>query len=570
MPPWIAILGTATFMTGFNAKLFISLLFVLALPLAFIGAYLLAKKFTNLPYLALGAALLYSFAPLALTSLNSGRLGTVVLFVIGPWLVRALLGLEILESLSWRKVWWLAILLTIVLAFSPLAFAAIVIWQFLLVILDVFAFNGKPARLTKEEFDSRNVRRIAIVAAPILVTVPWSFELILHPSRILLDPGLPLAGGDVLSLVLTNPGGDGSPPLWLVPSILFISVIALFVSKTARLGEVSLFFIGLAAIFGSRQVGGHGQFIPEPLWVGSLLVIPTLAAVLAGVVIVDQYVPKISESAIDYRHFLLGGTSLLSIISLLGSVIWWIGSATSAPLQARQNSALPAFLSAEAQTEERFKTLVINSSPTETKFFVARDRDLSLGEPDVTTGLSPVVNNAIVDLVTGAGIDSSQIMAEFGIKYVFLSRPFNKDLVRTIDGVGGFTRASRTSEGITWKVAGALAHISFLSQDGTYLALPSGPIGASGVLPSAGTVIVTEKFDSRWKLLLNGRAIEAQETDSGLPRFVIPEGGEFIIYHDGTARRGWVSLQFIAITTLIVLALPARRRRSEMTPEELA
>ena len=570
MPPWIAILGTATLITGSNAQLFISLLFVLALPLAFIGAYSLAKKFTDLPFLALGAALLYSFAPLALTSLNSGRLGTVVLFVIGPWLVRALLGLEILESLSWRRVWWLAILLIIVFAFSPITFAAIVIWQFLLVILDVFAFNSKSANLTKEDFDARNIRRVAIISAPLFVTMPWSLELILHPSRILLDPGLPLAGGDVLSIIFTNPGGVGSPPFWLIPSILFISVIALFVRETARLGEVALFFIGLAAIFGSRQVAGHGQFIPEPLWVGSLLVIPTLASVLAGVVIVDQYVPKISESAIDYRHLLLGGTSLLSIVTLLGSIVWWIGGATSVPLQNRASSALPAFLSAEAQTEERFKALVINSSPTETKFFVARDRDLHLGEPDVTTGLSPVVNQAIVDLVTGAGIDSSQVLAEFGIKYVFLARPFNKDLVRTIDGVGGFTRASRTAEGITWKVAGALAHISFLSQDGTYLALPSGPIGASGTLPSAGTVIVTEKFDSRWRLLLNGRAIDSQETDSGVLRFVIPEAGEFIIYHDGTSRRGWVSLQFIAIVTLIVLALPARRRRVEMTPEELA
>ncbi|MFM1789048.1 MAG: hypothetical protein RLZZ12_397 [Actinomycetota bacterium] len=570
MPPWVALIGIATSLTAFNAKLFISLWFILAVPLAFIGAYLLAKKFTDLPYLALGAALLYSSAPLGIAGINSGRLGTVILFVIGPWLVRALLGLEVLESLKWRRVWWLALLLTIVFAFSPLTFVAIVIWQFMLTILDVFSFNAKPSRLSKESFDARNSRRLAIVASPIIVTVPWSLELVIHPSRILLDPGLPIAGGDVLSIILANPGGIGSPPIGIVPSIILISVIALFVSKTSRLGEVALLFIGFAAILGSRQVAGHGQLIPEPLWVGSLLVIPTLAAVIAAVVMVDQYLPQISSSALDYRHLLLGSTALLSVISILGSLIWWIGSATSAPLQTRKSSALPAFLSAEAQTTDRFKTLVIRSSATKTKFFIARDRDLQLGDPDVMTGLSPVVNRAIIDLVTGAGIDSSQIMAEFGIKYVFLARPFNKDLVRTIDGVGGFTRASRTSEGITWKVTGALAHISFLSQDGTYLSIPSGPIGASGVLPSAGTVIVTEKFDSRWRLLLEGRSIEAQEIDSGVLRFVIPTGGEFIIYHDGTARRGWVSLQFVAITTLVVLALPARRRRSEMTPEELA
>jgi hypothetical protein len=445
-----------------------------------------------------------------------------------------------------------------------------VIWQFLLVILDVAAFNKDSSQLSKDKFDTRNLRRIAIVVAPAIVCAPWSLELLLHPSRILIDPGLNIPGGEVLSILLTNPGGAGAPPFWLIPSILFIAIIAIFVSKTARLGEVALFFIGLATILGSRQVAGHGQFVPESLWVGSLLVIPTLAAVLAGVVMVDQYLPKIVESAIDYRHFLLSSISLLTLISFLGSIFWWIGSASSAPLQSKQSSALPAFLSAEAQTNERFKTLVIRSSASETTFFVARDRDLHLGEADVTTGLSPVVNRAIVNLVTGAGIDSSQIMAEFGIKYVFLARPFNKDLVRTIDGVGGFSRASKTSEGITWKVAGALAHISFLSQSGEYIALPSGPVGATGFLPSAGTVIITEKFEGRWRLLLNGREIEAEETESGVPRYVIPESGDFIIYHDGTERRGWVSLQIITLGTLIILALPARRRRKEMTPEELS
>lgn len=570
MPPWMAILGIFTIFTGFNAKLFISILFVFAAPLAFIGAFRLARKFTEIQYLAMGAALLYCFAPLALGALNSGRLGTVVLYVIGPWLMRALLGLENLELLGWRKIWWLAVLLTLVFAFSPITFLAILIWQFLLVILDVAAFNKQPSLLSKEQFDARNVRRVAIVIAPSIVLAPWSLELLLHPSRILIDPGLNIPGGTVLSVLLTNPGGVGAPPIWLIPSIFFISIIAIFVSKTARLGEVALFFIGLATILGSRQVGGHGQFVPESLWVGSLLVIPTLAAVLAGVVMVDQYLPKIKESAIDYRHLLLGSISLLSLISLLGSISWWIGTSTSAPLQSKKASALPAFLSVEAQTQERFKTLVIRTSDRETTFFVARDRDLHLGEADVTTGLSPVVNKAIVNLVTGAGIDSSQIMAEFGIRYVFLARPVNKDLVRTIDGVGGFTRASKTSEGITWKVAGALAHISFLSQSGEYSALPSGPVGATGFLPSAGTVIITEKSDGRWRMLLNGREIEAQETDSGVPRFVIPEAGDFIIYHDGTERRGWVSLQIITLGTIIILALPARRRRSEMTPEELS
>lgn len=569
-PPWLALVGAASIVTFFNAKFFLASLFVLAVPLAFFGAYRLARKFTELHFLALGAALLYALAPVALGAINSGRLGTVVLFILGPWLVRALSGLENLHLLSWRRNWWLALLLTIVFAFSPLTFALILLWQFILMILDVTAFNRNDGVVTKEMFDARNLRRIAIVLAPIVVCAPWSLEKILHPSRFLLDPGLPVAGGDVLGILLANPGGPGSPPLWLISPVLLISLIAIFVRETARFGEVALFFIAAAAIFGSRQVAGHGQFVPEALWVGSLLVIPTLAAITAGVVMVDRYVPRIAESNLDYRHLLLGSVAGLSILSILASLAWWVSAPQSAPLQRKSGTALPAFLSANAQTDERFKTLVIRNESDQIRFFIARDQDLQLGEADVMVGLAPDVNRAIVNLVTGAGIDSSQVLAEFGIRYVFLAKPFNEELVRTIDSVGGFTRASSTAEGVTWKVTGALARISFLSEDGSYQAIPSGSTGAAGTFATTGTVVVTEKFDQRWKLLLNGKRVPVTQTANGVPRFVVTEPGDFILYHDGTTRRAWVSFQTIAITTLFILALPARRRRSEMRPEELA
>jgi hypothetical protein len=460
--------------------------------------------------------------------------------------------------------------MTIVFSFSPLTFAAILLWQFLLIILDVINFNNKTNPLTKEVFDIRNARRLVLIVGPIVATAPWSLEMIIHPSRLLLDPGLTTAGGSVISVMLANPGGAGALPIWLISPVLLISLCAVFVSKTARLGEVALFFIGLAMIFGSRQVSGHGSFLPESLWVGSLLVIPTLAAILAGVTMINHYVPQLAEAPIDFRHILLGAGTIISALSIILALFWWIVFPGSAPLQRSEKSALPAFLSAQAQTTERFKTLVIRSEQDRITYFIARDRDLHLGDPDVTVGLSPVVNRSIIELVTGTGIDSSRILAEFGIRYVFLAKPVDENLVKTIDGVGGFTRASNTEDGITWKVSGALAQISFLSIDGTFTALPSGRVGATGILSSSGTVVVTEKFDSRWRMLVNGQKIDSAQTENGVVRFVVNEPGDFIIYHDATSRRGWISLQFIAFASLIILALPARRRRREMGLEELS
>ncbi len=300
------------------------------------------------------------------------------------------------------------------------------------------------------------------------------------------------------------------------------------------------------------------------------MVIPVLTAIMAAVIMVDHYVPNMSESNLDYRHILLGITSVLATFSVLASAFWWTTNAKSAPVQSKQNSALPAFLSASAQTVDKYKTLVIKSSDSDVRYFIARDSDLKLGEPDVITGLSPLVTKAINELVSGSGITSSQVFAEFGIRYLFMPKPLNEDLVRTIDGAGGFSRAASTDEGISWKVPGALGHISFLSNDGIYSVLPSGEIGAEGKLDSPGTIVITEKFDDRWRFLLNGKYVPATITESGIPRFIVSEPGDFVIFHDATARRGWISLQLIVFTVLIILALPARRRRSQMREEELA
>ncbi len=569
-PPWIALLAIASVVTLFNLKLFIALLFLLAVPLAFLGAYRLARSFTELHYLSLLAALLYAFSPVTLTAINSGRLGTLVLLIIGPWIFRSMLGFERLEAISWRGIWTLTLILTVVFAFSPLTFLALLIWQFILFFSDLITFNRVNPNVTKAEFDQRNSRRIAILVVPAVLTVPWSLEFILHPSRILLDPGLNISGGSVLSIMTGNPGGIGSTPFWLLSPILLLAITSIFVSKTGRLGEVALYFLGLAAIFGSREVAGHGSFEPQRLWVGSMIVIPTIAAILAAVIIVDFYVPKISSAHVDFRHILLALMSALTVFSVIGSMFWWVATSSSAPLQERTRSALPAFLSASAQTDDRFKTLVLRYEGDQVRYFIARDQDLLLGDPDVMNALSAEVTRAIEDLITGSGVSSSQVLAQFGIRYVFLARPYEEELTRTIDGAGGFTRSSSTDEGTSWKVSGALSHISFLSNTGAYRAIPGGEFGASGYLDSPGSVVVTEKYDDRWKMVINGKLISAEKTENGLPRFVITEPGDFVLYHDGTARRGWISLQIIFATTVVILALPARRRRSQMKLEELA
>jgi hypothetical protein len=84
-----------------------------------------------------------------------------------------------------------------------------------------------------------------------------------------------------------------------------------------------------------------------------------------------------------------------------------------------------------------------------------------------------------------------------------------------------------------------------------------------------GVVLLAEKYDKRWRLLMNGRSIPIEEHPFGIPMFKILEAGEFSLFHDGTYRRAWISFQLIVLMTAIVLALPAGRRKREVPLQEL-
>ena len=71
-------------------------------------------------------------------------------------------------------------------------------------------------------------------------------------------------------------------------------------------------------------------------------------------------------------------------------------------------------------------------------------------------------------------------------------------------------------------------------------------------------------------MLKDGQYLERSKNENGLPTFTALSSGEFSLIHDGTTRRGMLSLQLIFLVSVIVLALPAGRRKSQISEKELA
>jgi hypothetical protein len=134
--------------------------------------------------------------------------------------------------------------------------------------------------------------------------------------------------------------------------------------------------------------------------------------------------------------------------------------------------------------------------------------------------------------------------------------------------VGGFSRASSTNAGIVWKISESTGKVLFTDSAGKAYVIPLGKLGISVTEP--GELTVTENFSRGWRAMQNGSRLERKRSVDSMPVFTVKEPGLITLMYDGTSRRAWISFQLIILVTVIVLALPAGRRRREIDDSELA
>jgi hypothetical protein len=100
--------------------------------------------------------------------------------------------------------------------------------------------------------------------------------------------------------------------------------------------------------------------------------------------------------------------------------------------------------------------------------------------------------------------------------------------------------------------------------------LNSTDVGGTDDLRAPGTVTLAEKFDTGWKLIVNSKELKLLRSPIGLPYFEVAEIGPLNLLHDGVRHRAFLSIQLLSLITVVVLSLPAGRRRREVPIEELS
>lgn len=551
-PSWVAVIALIGTLTFGNAQLFVSGLFLFAPLILFAAIFIWLRKITSHIWLAIFGSVLYSLSPVALGTINSGRLGTLFVMVTLPLTLHLMNGTLEIEKLSIRKIFQLGIFLSITVAFSLPYLLALGIFYIGLTIFDYL-------HVTREVLIARIKSRVLLLSVPFFINAPFSTEALLHPTRYLLEPGLALAGGGPNLALLSNPGGIGAPPWWMVGPLSALLFVSLFSRTNARyFAFVGAGYLALASLLSGLSFPAHGSSIGYPLWTGTFISISTIAAITSGAIVLDQIRIHLEKSAVNYRHILAAVVLASSVIYTVGAGFWSL--VTTSPLHTISNRILPEFLGVTPGT----KTLVMREmSDKSINYFIARGHDIFLGDPDVAPATNPDISAAVRAAVDGTGITSAATLEEYGIKYLFIKSPAPSSLIRTIDGLGGFARTSATSAGVTWRVNGFSDRLIYISTKGQSISLPTNDISANFSVPGPGAVRLAENYDRSWQLIGKGKIISKRPNGNRLPEFVIEESGDYLLIHDGTSRRGLLSLQIIFILIALVMALPGGRLRRE-------
>ena len=571
VPSWIPLIGFASLITAGNPQLLITITYFLIPVLLYILFYRTARKYTLTNYSAVFAAIIYSLSPVVLTAINQGRIGTITTAILLPPIFTLLEKNKKLINLTWRKIYSITLLAGIAAAFSPLFLSGWVLFQIsVLVHLYMTTSNWRAYKwqeivnnLNNDEFK----KRFALLITPILINIPNSLNLILHPITSLREPGLSIPSGDWSSVILFNPGGSSSPALYVFAPFLLYLLISLISLDQRKSAKISIVAIAISATLSSYFIDGNGSS-SQRVWSAPLIIFAQILALLSIFAIAERILPQLRNSNLGFKHIASAATVVATIISMVLITTWTTTVGANSLVKANQEEVIPAFITDLASTNEKPKTLVIRKSPKQLQYFITRGEDLKLGDPDIASKTPAQVHNSIVDLVNGIGANSGRVLGFYGIQYIFMKDPADAGLVRTIDGIGGFTRSSATKDGVVWKVNNSLARVTYLNNKGKYfpINLNDAPIA---YVPGDGVIILAEKYDKNWELLLEGKLIKASENQYGLPEFKIPSKGNISLVHNGTSRRAWVSLQLIVIITVIILALPSGRKRREVPLEEL-
>ena len=450
---WVlAVLGTLTF---WAPSFSIVVLYLLALPLAGLGAWWAATRVAERAWAPAVAGVLWALAPPFLSSLTTGHIGAVIAHLLLPWLVVALLG----SSRNWSAAAASALLMAAIGASAPSLIPVLLLGWIAWIV-------SHPTRIH---------RMIAIPLPLIVLFAPLAVHQFIAgtPLAIFADPGVVVQSLEVSGwqLALASPGGNfsgwaavlpgfGAPLIvagLLIP-LAALAVLALFLPGARRaVPSMGIALVGfLTAVVSSHVAVSFDGATPVTIWTGAALSVFWLGLVASAVIALEAL----------GRAVVLPALALLLTVSVLAWPLILASLTGSVAVEAGTGRMLPAFVTAEAANNANLGTLEVAAQPDGgIAVELHRGTGTTLDDQSTLASTSTSASDtqqrlAILagNLASRSGFDSAAELDALGIGFVVAdpatgeaAEETRTRVVESLDANPNFTAVGSTEFGYLWR-----------------------------------------------------------------------------------------------------------------------
>ncbi|GLW17817.1 integral membrane regulatory protein [Streptomyces sp. NBRC 13847] len=579
-PPYLGVVALVSSIFLGSTGFAVTLLLVCSVPLAGLTAYFASRPLVASRLLRAWASIAYAFLPAAAGALAGGRLGTAVLAILLPLMARAGVaasGLRLPPGTrpSWRATWAYVLLITFTTAFTP------VVWP-IAVLLGAGLLVLRAVRGSRDQLLAHGLRFLAVLLAPMVVLAPWSLSLLTHPGRFFQEAGLGYGAGSasVLDLIGLSPGGPKA-----VGGVLLFGIVLAALAATLRderqLAIRTAWAVALAGLLLAALGNGSG-------WTGPAMLVYGLALLCAAAIGAEGIRTRMASVGFGWKQPVAVLIALASLLAPLYAAVSWMITGAAGPLERRNPEQVPAFVAEETGTADRARTLVLDGTPGHVDYSLVRGSGARLGDADLAAeaGEDKRLGGIVAHLVAGSGADQANQLGGYAVRYVLVRDGAPRDMGRVLDATPGLTRLSQDDGSALWRVDRRVSRLSIVAgeaKDGTSagdaaapLPVPAGPVEAHTKVPDGadGRVLrLADAADEGWQATLNGTALKPVTVDGWAQGFALPAGGGTLdlTHENPLGHTLWLWAQGLLAVTLVVLALPGRRREiDDDLPEDAA
>ncbi|KQP97579.1 MULTISPECIES: glycosyltransferase family 2 protein [unclassified Rathayibacter] len=490
--PFAAVLAVLGSLTFWAPSFSMVLLYLTALPLAAMGAWLMIARITPRPLARAAGSLVWILAPAFFAAQSDGRPAAMLVHVLLPWLFFAGFG----AYRSWSASATASILAAVVVACAPvLSLPLLAVW------IVVLATAG------------RRIGRFAGLPIPSLALL---FPIAVAQGgrgdwfAILADPGVPLASArvDLFTLVAGFPSqfsqswldvlenlniSESAAPIATAVLILPLIVAALasllLPNNLSALGGVGVAALGLvtATLAQGLQVATSGSETVA-VWSGTGLSLYWLGLVIG-----------FSLSVAALPSFRLVPALVVTAATIVAVAPLAVAFPTGhSSISTTSDRSLPAYVAAEAQNDPRVGTIVlVPQADGGVLARLERGAGATLDQQSTLAATGAESTDAIDELagnlVSRTGFDVASALDELGVRFVVLTVPSESQAgaeataVRSraavsLDGNAAFSAVGDTRYGLLW---------SAVDDDGVRAdAAPSGVVGPFGIAYTIAVLLV--------------------------------------------------------------------------------